>query len=74
MKCASIVRGSHLKKWLGFAEKSLKSHDVNNDGLSNGAELANKRAMVLQIIESMFQIWSHFLEKMPDGAEKYKKW
>ena len=47
MKCTSIVWRSHLKKWLGFAEKSLKSHNVNSDELSNGAELANKRGMIL---------------------------
>ena len=47
MKCTSIVRGSHLKKQLGFTGKSLKIHDVNSDRLSNRAELANKKDMVL---------------------------
>ena len=47
MKCTSIFWGSHLKKWLGFVEKSLEIHSVNSDRLSNGAELANKRGMVL---------------------------
>ena len=47
MKCTSIVQGSHLKKWLGLVEKSLKSHNVNSDRLSNGVKLANKRGMVL---------------------------
>ena len=47
MKCTLIIWGSHLKKWLGFVGKSLKSHDVNSDKLSNGAELANKWGMVL---------------------------
>ena len=46
MKCTLITRGSHLKKQLGFAEKSLKSHGVNSDELSNGAALANKKGMV----------------------------
>ena len=49
MKCTSIIRESHLKKWLGYTGKSLESQDVNSDRLSNRAELANKKGMALSV-------------------------
>ena len=45
MKCTSMIRGSHLKKQLGFAGKSLKSHGVNSDKLYNWTKLASKRGI-----------------------------
>ena len=35
MKCTPTFRGSHLRKWLGFARKSLESYGVNSDELSS---------------------------------------
>ena len=42
MKCISWIRGSHLKKWLGFTRKCNGSHGLNRNGLFNGDELAVK--------------------------------
>ena len=46
---------------------------MNSDELSNGNELANKRGIVLKIVESSFQNWSYLSEKTPDDAEKFEK-
>ena len=46
---------------------------MNSDGLSNGAELANKKGMVLYVVESTFQICLHFPKKTSDGTKKCEK-